>query len=652
MSRLHTDIETYSDVDISKAGLYKYAQSPAFEILLFAYAFDDEPVRIIDIKSGEKLPDEIIKALKDESIEKHAYNAIFEWYCIRIHFGFLIMPLEQWRCTMLHGAYCGFPFGLTAINIAMGIPADKRKLTAGKSLIKLFCTPTTPTSKNGQRTRTLPEHEPEKWKLFRKYCAQDVESEREVYKRLAPVKIPDFVQGEWTLDSTINMLGVKVDEEFINSAIYCTDTITSRLTEEASNITGLDNPNSASQLKKWLEAEGEEVPDLTKGTVNDLIKTSEGSTNRVLQIRKELAKTSIKKYQAMIDALCEDGRIRGLLQFYGANRTGRWAGRLVQIHNLPRNKLNDLDFARKLVKERNIEALKFIYGNVSDVLSQLIRTAFIPEKDNSYIVADFSAIEARVIAWLANEKWRLNVFSSHGKIYEASAAAMFGVPIESIDKGSDLRQKGKVAELALGYQGGPNALIAMGALNMGLSEEELPDIVYRWRQANPNIVKLWQTVGDAAFEVVRTHRTVKTVKGIVIEIETVNSCKFMSIKLPSGRKLYYVNPRIGLNRWGGEAIQYDGLDPSTKKWGISDTYGGKLVENIVQAVARDCLSECIILACQCGYYPVFHVHDEIIIEGLSSDLDMVLRIMNQPISWAPGLNLKGDGFTTKFYKKD
>ena len=655
MRHLSIDIETFSSVDISKSGLYKYVQSADFQILLFAFAFDGQPVQIVDLARGEQLPPEIVAALQDPDVIKHAYNAPFEWYCLN---KFFYSPLNQWRCTMMHGLYCGYTAGLAATAVALGLPEDKRKLGIGSALIRTFCVPCKPTNKNGQRTRTLPHHEPEKWQLFKEYCKQDVITEIEIERRLSSFPVPDQEQRLWEIDQQINAYGVAVDTGLIEGALHCDGVSSGQLMEEAIKLSGLENPKSVKQLSAWLTEEtGEAITDLTKGTVKELIKVVDNdAARRMLEIRQELSKTSVKKYTAMQSAVCADGRIRGLLQFYGA-RTGRWAGRLVQVQNLPRNYLDTLSHARDCVKGKKVDALKLIYGNIPDTLSQLIRTAFIPSPGHAFNVADFSAIEARVIAWLAGEQWRLDVFATHGKIYEASASQMFGVPIELIKKGNpeyELRQKGKVAELALGYQGAAGALIAMGALSMGLTEEELPDIVHRWRSSNKRIVDLWYSLENAALEVMRTGQAVG-MKGLVIarEGDYNNGQDFLTVTLPSGRKLFYVKPFIQRNERGREAIYYMGVNQETKKWETVPTYGGKLTENIVQAIARDCLAESIVRLTAHGYQTVMHIHDEVVLDTpVTADLDRICEIMGEPIPWAPGLTLRADGFTTNFYKKE
>lgn len=657
MRHLSIDIETFSTVDIKKSGLYKYMQSLDFEILLLAYSFDCEEVKIIDLAQGETLPMELVEALQNPDVIKHAYNASFEWYALN---KFYYSPLEQWRCTMLHGLYCGYTAGLAVTAAALGLPEDKRKMGIGIGLIKTFCVPVKPTAKNGQRTRTLPNHEPEKWNLFKQYCKQDVAVEMELERRLSAFPVPEAEQKLWELDQRINAYGVKVDKELIEGALYCSEMINRELMQEAVKLSGLQNPKSVKQLTKWLEKEtGEEITDLQKGTVKELIETTNSeAAKRMLEIRQELSKTSVKKYTSMAEVVSEGGRARGLLQFYGANRTGRWAGRLVQVQNLPKNYIETLSHARACVKEKKVDALKLVYGNVPDTLSQLIRTAFIPSDNNIFLVADFSAIEARVIAYLAGEQWRQEVFASHGKIYEASASQMFGVPIEKIAKGNpeyELRQKGKVAELALGYQGSSGALIAMGALKTGLTEEELKDLVKRWRASNKRIVDLWYSIENAALEVMRTGQAVGT-RGLIIarEVDFNNNQDFLTIKLPSARKLFYARPFLQTNEMGREALYYRGINQETKKWESIPTYGGKLTENIVQAIARDCLAESLIRLEAAGYKTCFHVHDECILDVPKdkADLKAVTDIMGQPIEWAPGLLLRAEGYEAVFYKKE
>lgn len=657
MRHLSIDIETFSSVDIKKSGLYKYVESPDFEVLLFAYSVDFGPVQIVDLCQGEQIPPEIVQALFDPNVIKHAYNAPFEWYCLSKYFN-VTNPLDwiyQWRCTQVHGLYCGYTAGLAALGEAIKLPQDKRKLSVGQSLIRTFSVPTKPTKSNGGRTRTLPHHEPEKWELFKEYCVNDVIAEMEIYKRLSHFPVPEQEWRLWFIDQKINALGVAVDMDVVSGALEIEDKVTIELMNEAVRLTGLENPNSTQQLQTWLEQElGQEVPNLQAATVSGLINSTDNpKVQRVLGIRQELSKASVKKYSAMDEAVCQDGRLRGLVQFYGANRTGRWAGRIVQPQNLPRNNLPAIDLARELVKAKNIEAIRLIYEDVTDTLSQLIRTAFIPSPGHRLVVADFSAIEARVIAWLAGEQWRLDVFNTHGKIYEASASQMFGVPIEQIDKGSDLRQKGKVAELALGYQGGPRALISMGALESGLTEEELPEIVMRWRNANRRIVDLWHSLESGALEVMRTGQPVG-VKRLILAREShfETGQDFFTIRLPSGRKLYYPQPFLTKNDFGKEALHYYIRNKS--KWEPTGTYGGKLAENVTQAIARDCLAESLFRLDRAGYKIVFHVHDEVVLDvpEEQADIDKVTEIMSAPISWAPGLPLGADGFVADFYMKD
>ena len=667
MHHLSIDIETFSSVDIKKSGLYRYANSPDFKVLLFAYSLDGAPVEVVDLTAGERIPFDILTKhlFRDDTI-KHAYNAAFEWYCLCRHFG---VPcdgpltrydwLKQWRCTQLHGLYCGYTVGLEATGRALGLPEDKQKLAAGKALIKYFCAPCKPTKANGGRTRNLPQHDAEKWALFKEYNRQDVITEMEIERRLSSFPVPEEVHRQWVTDQIINARGVAVDGRLVEGALEIGAAVKSSLLSEATQISGLNNPNSVAQLTKWLEEEiDEEVSDLRKDTVKELLQrgVSSGSATRMLEIRQELGKTSTKKYDALQAAVCADGRVRGLLQFYGANRTGRWAGRIVQPQNLPRTYLEPLELARELVKERRIEATRFIYGSVSSALSQLVRTALTASEGNRLIDADFSAIEARVIAWLAGEQWVLDVFRTHGKIYEATAAQMFGVPIDRIKKGNpeyELRQRGKVATLALGYQGGTNALINMGALKMGIPEADLLDIRDRWRRSNPAIVRLWYAVQDAAIQAVQTGQAC-SIRGLTFarECDVANDQDFLTILLPSGRKLYYVRPHMGTNRFGEPALAFWGMDQKSKKFGIRETYGGMLVENIVQAIARDCLAEAIERLEAAGYPVVFHVHDEVVIDTDKGCLEDVVRIMSIPPVWAPDLPLTADGWEDLFFKKD
>lgn len=664
MHHLSIDIETYSSVDIAEAGAYRYAQSPDFCILLFAYKLDQEPVRVVDLACGEEIPANIVAALDDEDYTKHAYNASFEWCCLN-RAGFRT-PINQWKCTMVHGMYCGYPAGLAAIGHAIGLPQEKQKLAAGKALIQYFCKPCRPTKANGGRTRNLPQHDPDKWALFKTYNGQDVEAEYAILQRLNLFPMPEKEEKIWQMDILMNDYGVKVDKALIDGALRVNDMSTAELLDEARRLTGLQNPNSPSQLLTWLAEKGLELPNLQKQTVEDALKAEDVNPDarRALEIRQQLGKTSVKKYEKMEAAMAEGDRVHGLTQYYGANRTGRWAGRLVQIQNLPRNYIETLDEARALVEDGNYLGLKILYGNVPDTLSQLIRTAFIPSDGRKFVVADFSAIEARVIAWLAGEEWVNEVFRTTGKIYEATAAQMFNVPVETIKKGCEnysLRQKGKVATLALGYQGGSNALIAMGALRMGIPEEELPDIVQKWRDANPNIRRFWYAIEEAAVGCVNDFqdRMVPIAGGAVapirfrMEMDLMYGQSFLTVQLPSGRKLFYPKPYLEVNRFEKMAVHYYAVAQTTGKWGPESTYGGKMTENIVQAVARDCLAEVLLRIQEKGWPFVFHVHDEVIVDGPQDlTVDTLCDLMAEPIPWAPGLVLRGAGFEGAYYKKD
>lgn len=663
MIHLSIDLETYSDVNLKKAGLYRYVQSPAFEILLFAYSFDGAPTQVIDMAQGEKIPLEVIHALTDPQCLKHAYNAAFEWYCLSKYMGAQLPP-SQWRDTMLHGLYAGYTAGLDATGRALGIPEDKQKLATGKALIRYFCAPCKPTKANGGRTRNYPHHDPEKWELFKTYNGQDVVAEMEIERRLSVFPVPDFVQKQWETDLLINARGVAVDMDFCAGALELGEIIRAQLTDEAVQLSGLQNPNSVKQLARWLSAEtGDDITTLRKETIKELLgRDNADHVQRMLEIRQELGKTSTKKYDAIEAAVCDDGRVRGLLQFYGANRTGRWAGRLVQVQNLPRTYTEPLEFARELVKGRKLDALRTVYGSPNDTLSQLIRTAFVAAPGNVLIDADFSAIEARVISWLADEEWRLEVFRTHGKIYEASASQMFGVPLERIKKGSpeySLRQRGKVAELALGYQGSVPAMRQMdtGKLLADLPDEEIKDIVDKWRNTNPKIRNLWYSFNDAAIRVIQNGGSLRVrCCTFARECDCIRGTTCMTISLPSGRKLYYVEPSVGENRWGGPSITYMGVNDKNK-WGRIETYGGKLVENVVQAIARDCLAQAIEHLEAAGLPVVFHIHDEVVIDTAAFDtndamLDKVVKIMSTPIPWAEGLPLGADGWVGAFFKKD
>lgn len=646
MKTLSIDIETYSDQNLAKCGVYRYAESPVFEILLFSYSADGQPVQLVDLACGEKIPDEVIAALDDESVTKWAFNAGFERICLSRYLGYPTgnyLDPESWRCSMIWAATMGLPLSLEGVGAVLGL--EKQKLTEGKDLIKYFCQPCAPTKSNGQRTRNLPCHAPEKWLAFKKYNIRDVETEMSIQARLAKFPVPESVWEEYHIDQEINDRGVALDMELVRQAIQMDGRSSSELTQAMKELTALENPNSVQQMKLWLADNGLETDTLGKKAVAEMLKTAPPQLQTVLSLRQQLAKSSVKKYQAMETAVCADGRARGMFQFYGANRTGRWAGRIIQMQNLPQNHLEDLSEARSLVRNGDFEAVEMLYEDVPDTLSQLIRTAFVPQGDRKFIVADFSAIEARVIAWFAGEEWRQKVFAEGKDIYCASASQMFGVPVEKHGINGHLRQKGKIAELALGYGGSVGALKAMGALDMGLTEEELPPLVDAWRQANPNITKLWWDVDRAVMEAVRfKHET--EIHGIVF------SCRsgMLFITLPSGRRLAYVKPKIGTNKFGGDCITYEGVG-GTKKWERLDSYGPKFVENIVQATARDILCYAIKTLRCCSI--VMHIHDEVVIEAdHRMSLQAVCDQMGRTPPWAKGLQLRADGYETDFYKKD
>lgn len=654
MRTLAIDIETYSSVDLIKSGVYKYVKSPDFSILLFAYAFDNEPVQVVDLVQNEELPDEVINALTDKDVLKTAYNAQFERVCLDrfIYLGVDKLPVEQWECTMVKASMLGMPLGLAKVAEVLNL--ENQKMKSGKLLINYFSKPCKPTKTNGGRTRNLPEHNLEKWATFKEYCKRDVEVERDIINKINFFEISESEKEMWYLDQKINDTGIKLNSDLVNNAIDFNNTYSDRLINEMKEITGVKNPSSVAQLKQWIESvTGVEVKSLAKDNVSSLLEEFKNEdVKRVLELRQKASKTSIKKYEAMQRCAYRGDRAKGLLQFYGANRTGRWAGRLVQVQNLSKNKIPDIDVARDIVIDGDLEMLEMIYGNVSDILSQLVRTAFIASNKSRFIVADFSAIEARVIAWLAGEQWRLDVFATHGKIYEASASQMFKVPIQEITKGSALRQKGKVAELALGYQGGPGALKAMGALDMGIEEEELQEIVNAWRNANRKIVQLWKDVNSAAVKAVEEKKPVAIQKGVVFYYRK----GFLFIRLPSGRDLAYMRAHIERDsKFNSKRIVYEGMDQTSKQWKRITTYGGKLVENIVQAIARDCLKETMLKLDKAGYKIVMHVHDEVILDTPYNDkgsLEEVLSIMSEPVEWANGLLLKGDGYETEYYLKD
>lgn len=664
MHIMNVDIETYSDVDIKTAGAYAYAESPAFEILLIAYKVDDGPVKVIDLTGSTGDPDmeEFYHAIVNPDYIKTAYNANFERTCLAASMG-KPMPPEQWRCTAVHAATLGLPATLGAVGEALGLPEDKQKDKVGKSLIKYFCKPCKPTKANGGRTRNLPGHAPEKWAQFIEYNRQDVVTENAIREKLMSYPVPGDEQHLWELDQRMNDLGVRVDMPFVRNILDYDAQYQEKLREEAVRITGLANPNSLSQLKEWYHIHfGIRIKSLTKDTIPELeeelgnlvqagmfFQEEAEAGLRMLDIRKELGKTSTKKYAAMENAVCRDGRLRGILQFYGANRTGRWAGRIVQVHNLPQNKIPDISLARKLVADGDFSTLELLFEGLPFVFSQLIRTAFIPSEGCRFCVADFSAIEARVIAWLAEEQWRLEVFRTHGKIYEASASQMFHVPIENIKKGSRLRQQGKVAELALGYGGAFGAIKAMDK-GGSIPDEEIPVLVANWRRASPNICKFWRLAEQAAKTAIRDRRSVRLKNGLVFSYTD----RILFIRLLSGRKLAYFDARLE-ETGKGESITYAGIEQETKHWGRLETWGGKLVENIVQATARDCLAETIRKVTEAGYSIVMHVHDEIIADVPREDteaLKKITDIMAIPPLWASGLPLRGDGYETDFYKKD
>jgi DNA polymerase len=659
MRTLAIDIETYSSIDLIKSGVYRYIEAPDFEVLMIAYAYDDGPVELLDTMNVTVTDQDtdywsafwgLLDDLKDPQVIKTAYNANFERTCLARLYT-TPMPPEEWRCTAVHAATLGLPRSLADVGRAIGLPEDKQKLKTGKALIDYFCKPCKPTKANGMRTRNLPKHSPERWAEFKAYCIQDVEVERTIRRKLEAFPVPTSEQNIWTLDQYINDRGVLIDRPLVLNAIKADGVKKAEIIEEITQLTGLNNPNSIAQLKGWLEdTEDIEIESLNKATVPELLKgTDSAVVRRVLNLRKELGKTSVSKYKALERAANNDDRIRGTMLFYGA-RTGRWAGRIFQPQNLPHNKLADLEFARLLLYSYNIDAIEAIYGDVPDTLSQLIRTALVPKPGHKFIVSDFSAIEARVIAWLSGEKWRMEVFKTHGKIYEASAAQMFKVPIETIAKGEanyGLRQKGKIAELALGYGGAAGALDAMGALKMGLTMDELPGIVSAWRNANPALTGLWWAVGDAALEAIEegfadTH-------GLAFTHER----GYLFIRLPSGRRLAYPNARIEENKFGRPGMVFDGIDGTRKTWGKIDTYGPKLVENIVQAISRDILAESMLRLDREGYKIVMHVHDEVIIEApITAKVEDVENIMGQVPEWALGLPMRADGYECAFYKKD
>lgn len=651
MHHISIDIESRSSADISKTGSYKYLQDPDFRILLFGYRIDNGPVEVIDLTEVESLPDKIVTILQNPYYVKHAYNAAFEWYALN-RAGYRT-PIEQWQCTMIHAMYCGYASGLAKTGESMQMEKDSRKQTTGTALIRYFCVPQKPT-RTFKKKYHDPEDDPERWELFKDYNRQDVVAESAILDRLCVFPVPEAEWELWRMDIRMNALGVRVDNQLIDGALYINDISLGELAEEARRITGLENPNSQQQLLGWLQGQGCQIENLQKLTIEETLqKELDPAVRRVLELRQLMGKTSIKKYQAMAVTRCADERIRGISQFYGASRTGRYAGRLVQMQNLPRNHIDTLEEARQMVRNNDYDGLRMIYGNVPDTLSQLIRTAFIPSEGRHFVVADFSAIEARVIAWLAGEEWVLDVFREGKDLYCETASAMFGVPVGKNGPNAELRQRGKVATLALGYQGGPKALEAMGALRMGIPEEDLPEIVTKWRDSHPKTVGLWNGIEKAALECVQNGRTVHGVVTFRMEQDLVYGQSFMTVELPTKRKLFYPKPFIKENQFGKAAVHYYGTNQVTGKWEALSTYGGKLVENIVQAVARDCLCEILRRIDAKGWDVVFHVHDEVIVDApMDVRTEDLCALMAEPIEWAPGLPLKGAGFEAMYYMKD
>lgn len=653
MRTLAIDVETYSNEDIAKAGAYRYCQDKSFKILLFAYAFDDEPVQIVDL-TKEYLPDEVIEALMDPNVLKTAFNANFERNAIS-NFLKIECPPNQWDCTMIRALRLGLPGSLDMVGKVLKFDEDKQKMKEGKALIQYFCKPCKPTKSNGGRTRNLPCHSEEKWGIFKEYCKRDVEVERDIRKKLERYIVLDSEKELWDLDQEINDRGVAVDSDLIEMAIKCDEEFAEKNRVKAVRLTRLNNPNSPKQIKDWVgDRLGHEVTSLTKDNIPLLMREAEevgaGEVIEMLKLRQLMGKTSVKKYQAMKEAKCDDGRVHGLLQFYGANRTGRWAGRLVQVQNLPQNHLDDLDDARNFLRNGDFEALELIYDSVSDTLSQLIRTAFIPSEGNIFIVADFSAIEARVIAWMAKEQWRMNVFKDNGDIYCASASRMFGVPVEKHGVNGHLRQKGKIAELALGYGGAGGAIRAFDKAG-SIPDEELPKLVSDWRASSPNIVNMWWDVDKAAKKAIKERTTEVLAK---YNLKFIYNPGVLFIEIPSGRRLSYIRPKIEPNSWGAMIITYEGMEQTKHNWSRLETYGPKLVENIIQATARDCLGITMQRIAKKGYNIVFHVHDELILDVPKDfgSLEEVNKTFGEPIPWAPGLILNADGYLCNYYMKD
>nr|DAK79920.1 MAG TPA: DNA polymerase I [Caudoviricetes sp.] len=644
MKRMNIDIETYSEADLSKSGVYKYVDAPGFEVLLFGYSADGGPVKVISLAEGKELPQKIKEALLDDTVLKFAFNAQFERVCLEKYLGVHLAP-DAWRCTMVASLYLGLPGSLAQVGAVLGV--EKKKLETGKDLIKFFSAPCKPTKTNGGRTRNLPEHDREKWQQFITYNARDVETEMDIMEKVARFPVPDFLWKQYAQDQRINDLGIELDMALVTQAIKCDEESRERYLKRAQELTGLENPNSPIQLKEWILSNGVEMETLTKAEVASVMETATGPVKEVLELRQLLSKSSVKKYVAMETCRCSDGRAHGLLQFYGANRTGRWAGRLVQVQNLPQNHIPDLAVARNLIKSGCFEAVELLYDSIPDTLSQLIRTAFVPREGCKFMVADFSAIEARVIAWLAGECWRQEVFRNNGDIYCASASQMFGVPVEKHGVNGELRQKGKIAELALGYGGGVGAMISMGAIDMGLAEEELQPIVDSWRQSNPAIVKLWWDVHRCVIKAVKDKQP-QTYKCLTFEYQS----GMLFIGLPSGRRLAYAKPSVYRNDYDRDEIAYMGVD-ATKKWGKINSYGPKFVENIIQAMSRDILAEAMERLEAAGYDIVMHVHDEAVIEApRDAVLDDACRIMSKTPDWTPGLILNSAGYECEFYQKD
>ena len=644
MKQISIDIETYSSTNLNQTGVYRYADSNDFELLLFGYATDFGPVKVVDLTQGEKIPPQIVEALDDPTIIKSAFNAQFERVCLSRFVSHRLKP-AGWHCSRVWSATLGLPLSLRDVGTVLGLP--RQKITAGKELVRYFCTPCKPTKANQNRTRNFPYHAPDKWQQFKQYNQRDVEVEMEITQKLSRFPVP---QNEWEnywMDQDINDRGIRIDQQLVNNAIKCQEKFHDQYLQTSKKLTGLANPNSPLQLKDWLNKQGVKTDSLSKATVAQLLQTTTGTVHQVLALRQLLSKSSVKKYQAMQKAMCQDGRVHGLLQFYGANRTGRWAGRLVQVQNLPRNSMPDLEEARELVKQGNVPALAMLYNSVPDVLSQLIRTAFVPSEGHHFYVADFSAVEARVIAWLSNEKWRQKAFANNEDIYCASASQMFGVPVVKYGINGELRQKGKIAELALGYGGSIGALKAMGATKLGLTDDELPPLVQMWRNASPHIVQFWWDVDKAAKECIKTHLP-QTTHGMKFIYRS--GCMFL--RLRSGRYLCYPQPKIGINRFGSESITFMGIN-TVKKWDRIETYGAKLVENIVQATSRDLLAEAMRRLEATGNTVVMHIHDEAVIDApFNRSLDTMVQLMTKVPDWANGLILNAAGFVSDFYKKD